>query len=55
MLIGMLLEYNPSPPFNCGHPTTAEGPIVDHLRNRQAAVQNERRAIAKRAAAYFCA
>jgi cyclohexyl-isocyanide hydratase len=53
--IQLRLEYNPASPFHCGHPTTAEAIIVDHLRGKLEAMQNERRMRAKRAAALFCA
>lgn len=52
--IQLLLEYNPAPPFQCGHPTTADHRIIGHLRDKLEAVQNERMAIAKRAAKLYC-
>ncbi len=53
--IQLLIEYNPSPPFNCGHPSTADAAIVDELRRKRAPMQAARMAQAERAAGLFCA
>ena len=52
--IQLLLEYNPAPPFQCGHPATARSVIIDNLCKKLEAGQNERVAIAKRAAKLYC-
>lgn len=53
--IQLLIEYNPAPPFACGHPDTAEPGIVDALRTERAPMQAARLEKAKRAAALYCA
>ena len=53
--IQLLIEYNPAPPFACGHPDTADTAIVDGLRKARAPMQATRLAAAKRAAALYCA
>jgi cyclohexyl-isocyanide hydratase len=35
--IQLMIEYNPDPPFACGHPTTAEPAILERFRARAAA------------------
>lgn len=52
--IQLLIEYNPSPPFNCAHPANAEASIVDESRRKRAPMQNARMEQARRAAAVFC-
>jgi len=52
--IQLLIEYNPAPPFDCGHPTTADGALVDDLRRRLAPMQAARMEQAGRAAALYC-
>lgn len=37
------LEYNPSPPFNAGHPSTAPAAIVKQLEDQSAEVYEQRR------------
>lgn len=52
--IQLLIEYNPAPPFACGHPATADAAIVDNLRIARAPMQASRLEQAKRAAALYC-
>lgn len=52
--IQLLIEYNPAPPFDCGHPSTADKGIVDRVRDARAPMQAARLAQAKRAAALYC-
>lgn len=53
--IQLLIEYNPAPPFACGHPDTADAEIVRGLREARAPMQAQRLEAAKRAAALYCA
>jgi cyclohexyl-isocyanide hydratase len=52
--IQLLIEYNPAPPFACGHPDTADIAIVEGLRRTRAPMQAMRLEQAKRAAALYC-
>lgn len=52
--IQLLIEYNPAPPFACGHPSTAEAGVVDRVRGARAPMQAARLEQAKRAAARYC-
>jgi len=52
--VQLLIEYNPAPPFSCGHPDTCDAPIVDGLRRKLAPMQAARLEQAKRAAALYC-
>ncbi len=52
--IQLLIEYNPVPPYACGHPATAEAAIVDNVRAARAPMQTARLEQAKRAAARYC-
>ena len=52
--IQLLIEYNPAPPFACGHPATADAAIVDKVRRTRSAIQAARLEQAKRAAALYC-
>lgn len=52
--IQLLIEYNPAPPFACGHPQTAEAGIVENVRRARVAMQASRLEQAKRAAALYC-
>ena len=52
--IQLLIEYNPAPPFACGHPDTADAAIVDRLRKARAPMQAARLEAARRAAALYC-
>lgn len=53
--IQLLIEYNPAPPFACGHPSTADAAIVEGLRRQRAPMQAARLEQAKRAAQAYCA
>jgi cyclohexyl-isocyanide hydratase len=52
--IQLLLEYDPAPPFACGHPDTADAAVVDAVRRRLAPMQAARFERAQRAAAQYC-
>ncbi len=52
--IQLLIEYNPAPPFACGHPDTADGSIVANVRAAMAPLQEKRLQLARRAAQLFC-
>ena len=52
--IQLLIEYNPAPPFACGHPSTAEPAIVEGLRSMMAPLQAARLEQARRAAQLYC-
>ena len=52
--IQLLIEYNPAPPFACGHPSTAEPSIVEGLRSMMAPLQATRLEQARRAAQLYC-
>ena len=52
--IQLLIEYNPAPPFACGHPDTADAAIVGNVRSAMAPLQEKRLQLAKRAAALYC-
>ncbi len=52
--IQLLIEYNPAPPFACGHPDTADAAIVENVRSTRAPVQVARLQQARRAAELFC-
>jgi cyclohexyl-isocyanide hydratase len=52
--IQLLIEYNPAPPFTCGHPSTADAAIVDSVRSARAPMQAARLEKAQRAAALYC-
>lgn len=52
--IQLLIEYNPAPPFACGHPSTAEPSIVEGLRAQMAPLQAARLEQARRAAQLYC-
>jgi len=52
--IQLLIEYNPAPPFACGHPDTADAAVVTSLRRARAPMQAARLAQAKRAAQRYC-
>lgn len=48
------LEYNPAPPFNSGHPSTAEADIVEDERRKRAPQHAARLEQARRAARLYC-
>lgn len=52
--IQLLIEYNPAPPFACGHPDTADAEVVEAVRKARAPMQAGRLAQAKRAAGVYC-
>lgn len=52
--IQLLIEYNPAPPFACGHPGTADAAIVENVRRARAPMQAARLEQAKRAAELYC-
>jgi cyclohexyl-isocyanide hydratase len=52
--IQLLIEYNPAPPFACGHPQTADAGVVERVRGARAPMQQARIEQAKRAAALYC-
>lgn len=52
--IQLTMEYNPAPPFNCGHPRTADPAIVEAELRRRAPLQAARLEQAKRAAEIYC-
>ena len=52
--IQLLIEYNPAPPFACGHPATADAAVVDKVRTARAGMQAARLEQATRAAALHC-
>jgi len=53
-MIQLLLEYNPAPPFTCGHPSTADSDIVERFRAKRAELQATRLEQAQRAARLYC-
>ena len=52
--IQLLIEYNPAPPFACGHPDTADAAVVDKVRSARAPMQEARIQQAKRSATRYC-
>lgn len=48
------LEYNPAPPFNCGHPSTADRATLEQQQRARAPAQAARMEQAKRAARRYC-
>jgi cyclohexyl-isocyanide hydratase len=52
--IQLWIEYNPAPPFACGHPATAESGIVEEVRRKSATIQQARLEQAKKAAKLYC-
>ena len=48
------LEYNPAPPFNCGHPSTADRATLEQQQRARAPAQAARMEQAKRAARWYC-
>ena len=52
--IQLLIEYNPAPPFACGHPSTADAEVVEKVRSARAPMQDARLQQARRAAALYC-
>jgi len=52
--IQLAMEYNPAPPFGCGHPSIADTAIVEELRRERAPMQAARLERAKQAARLYC-
>jgi cyclohexyl-isocyanide hydratase len=52
--IQLLMEYNPAPPFDSGHPSTADAKTVEAIRKERAALQAKRTEQARRVAARYC-
>lgn len=52
--IQLYLEYNPSPPFQAGHPSIAPPELTKLLQQRGAAIHTQREALVKEVAQYFC-
>jgi cyclohexyl-isocyanide hydratase len=46
--IQLMMEYQPNPPFESGHPTSAKPAIVEQVRHTAAPYQKEREQIIKR-------
>ena len=49
--IQLSMEYDPAPPFRCGHPDVADAAIVARTRDRLKPVLERRRVLCERAAA----
>lgn len=52
--IQLAMEYNPAPPFNCGHPSIADAAIVEEWRRVRGPLQAARLEQARQAARLFC-
>jgi len=52
--IQLMMEYNPAPPFACGHPSVADPAILEELRRKRASAQAVRLETAGRAAKMYC-
>jgi len=52
--IQLSMEYNPAPPFACGHPSIADPVVLDELRRKRASSQAVRLETAGRAAKMYC-
>jgi cyclohexyl-isocyanide hydratase len=52
--VQLALEYNPAPPFSCGHPSVADGTLVDTVRKMSGPAQEKRAEIARKAAKLYC-
>lgn len=52
--IQLEMEYNPAPPFACGHPSVADPAILEELRRKRAPSQAVRLETAGRAARMYC-
>jgi cyclohexyl-isocyanide hydratase len=52
--IQLSMEYNPAPPFACGHPSVADPAVLDELRRNRAPSQAVRLETARRAAQMYC-
>ena len=52
--IQLMIEYNPAPPFDCGHPSKADPELVASVRKASAAMQDARLEQAQRVAKRYC-
>ena len=52
--IQLMIEYNPAPPFDSGHPSKADPALVDSVRSAMAPLQLARREQAQRIARLYC-
>jgi cyclohexyl-isocyanide hydratase len=52
--IQLSMEYNPAPPFACGHPSVADPAVLEELRRKRASSQAVRLETAGRAAKMYC-
>lgn len=52
--IQLAMEYNPAPPFACGHPSIADTAIVEEWRRVRGPLQAARLEQAKQAARMYC-
>lgn len=52
--IQLMIEYNPAPPYDCGHPSKADPALVDGVRSAMAPMQAARREQAERIARQYC-
>jgi len=52
--IQLSMEYNPAPPFACGHPSVADPAVLEDLRRKRATSQAVRVETAARAAKMYC-
>jgi cyclohexyl-isocyanide hydratase len=46
--IQLAIEYNPAPPFHCGHPTTADPEIVKLVQEKTAQMQEARKKLIRK-------
>jgi cyclohexyl-isocyanide hydratase len=53
-VVQLVIEYNPKPPFDSGHPSVAAPGLVEKVRGSQASAQEARKLKAERAARLYC-
>jgi cyclohexyl-isocyanide hydratase len=53
-MIQLIMEYNPAPPFESGHPSVADARLVEKVRKTGDTLQQKRAEQAKRVAAWYC-
>lgn len=46
--IQLAIEYNPAPPFHCGHPSTTDPEIVKRVQEKSAPLQEERKKLIRK-------
>ena len=46
--IQLAIEYNPAPPFQCGHPATADPEIVKQVQEKSAPLQEARKKLVRK-------